>query len=356
LAIPEGSVVAGSRRRVGADATERRSTRRGLLLAAASLLVGLYPRTAPAQQKPKAAVIGWLAASSMQSKSVLGNRAAFREGMAALGWKEGVDYVIETRSAEGRPERFPDLARELGALRPALVVATSLLTARVLAENAPGIPIVMAGGTNPVAAKLAASYARPGGMVTGITTLPTELAEKLLELLVTVESRVKLVGFFIPGNVRNEPSRGALDAAHRSATRYKVAVQIAHPTTWEEIERDVQACAARGAQALIVMASPLLNAERSRILRLARAQRWPVVAQSTPWAEDGALLSYGAAPLAPVRRAAWYADRILNGAKPGELPIEQPREFELAVNLKTAKALGIVIPQSILLQATRVIE
>ncbi|MCC7486677.1 MAG: ABC transporter substrate-binding protein [Burkholderiales bacterium] len=334
----------------------RRSTRRRLLLGAAGLLAGLSPRIGPAQKKPKAAVIGWLVTGSMSSQGPGRNLAAFREGMAALGWKEGVDYVIEARSAESRPERHHDLARELAALRPALMVAGSLQVAQVLASSAPGIPIVMAGGSNPVAARLAASYARPGGMVTGITTLPTELAEKLLELLVAIEPGVKRVGVLVPFNTRKEPSKGPLDAARRSAARYKVEAHIAHPTTWEEIERDVQGFSALGAQALIVMASPLLSTERTRILRLAQAQRWPVVAQTTPWVEDGALLSYSAASPAHYRRAAWYADRILKGAKPGDLPIEQPREFEIALNLRTAKALGITLPQSILLQATRVIE
>jgi putative ABC transport system substrate-binding protein len=331
------------------------SARRKLLLGAAGLLAVFSPLAASAQRPSKAAVIGWLNVGG-QSKGATENLAAFREGMAALGWKEGTGYVIEARTAEGRPERLQDLARELAALRPALMMATSLQTAEVLARSAPGIPIVMAGGTNPVAAKLAASYARPGGMVTGITTLPTELAEKLLELLVAVESEVKRVGFLIPFNTRKESSKGALDAARRSAARYKVEAHIASPTTWEEIERDVRVFAARRVRALIVMASPLLSAERTRILRLAQAQRWPVVAQSASWAEDGALLSYGAKTAVHYRRAAWYADRILKGAKPGDLPIEQPREFELAVNLRAAKALGITVPQSILLQATRVIE
>ena len=334
----------------------RRSVRRRLLLAAAGLSIVFAPHSVTAQRRSKAAVLGWLVTGAGQSQSAAANLAAFREGMAALGWKDGVEYAVETRYAEGRPERHHDLERELAALRPALIVATSLQAAQALAKSAPGIPIVMAGGTNPVAAGLAESFARPGGMVTGITTLPTELGEKLLEFLVEIEPRAKRVGFLIPFNSRKEASSGPLDAAHRSADRYMVEPHIAHPTTWEEIERDMQAFAARGIQALIMMASPLLTAERARILRRARAQRWPVLAQSAPWAEDGALLSYGASMPVIYRRAAHYADRILKRAPPGDLPIEQPTKFDLVVNMKTAKALGITIPQSILVRADRVIE
>lgn len=331
--------------------------RRRLLLGAAGLPLLLSLPCARSQVPQKPVVIGWLHVASLQSPGPASALAAFKEGFAEHGWKEGVHYRIEARSAENHPERLRDLAVELAAVKPALVIATSAQTAGILARNAPGIPIVQATGTNPVETRLAESLARPGGMVTGITNLATEVSEKLLEFLVAIEPKVKRVGFLVPYRAGGkEPSRGSAAAATRSAARFEVEAHIAYPTTPEGIDEALQGFASLGVQGLVVMASPLLTAGRKRIIAAAVRQRWPLVAQSTGWAQDGALLSYGANQRANFRRAAYYADRILRGAKPGDLPIEQPREFDVAVNLKTARALGIRIPQSVLVQATRVIE
>ena len=329
--------------------------RRRILLAAAAAwpMMGWTARAA-AQSKRAPIVIGWLHLGSREAGA--STFVAFKEGLAGLGLKEGAQVLIEARWADSRVDRLPALAEELAAKKPAVIVASSAQTATVLVKAAPNTPIVQATGTNPVETGLAASLARPGGMVTGLTNLASELSEKLLELLVAVAPKVKRVGFLIHFSASGRIMPSQLDAARRSASRYSVEAHFAHPTKPEEIEPAFAALARQGVQALIVMPTPFFAVERPRIISLAQAHRWPIVATAARWAEQGGLLSYGIDNLANFRRAAWYVDRILKGTKPGDLPFEQPTKFELAVNLKTAKALGLVIPQSVLLQATQVIE
>ena len=355
---PEQSCGAvGVLQRIGPDAICA-SSRRSLLVAIGSLPLALMPSAVRAQKPSKPVVIGWLQVSAIQAAGTARNLAAFKDGLAALGWREGIQYVIEVRSAEGRPERLSELARELAAFRPALLIATSGQTASILEKFAPGTPIVQVVGTNPLENMRAESLARPGGMTTGMTSYTTELGEKLLEFLVAIEPKAKHIGFLVPFSTHapHKASHGPLEAARRSALRFKVKAEIAHPATPEEVERALKEYAVRGVQALIVMSSPLTNAERPHIMRFAQAQRWPVLAQTAAWPRQGALLSYAADTRANYRRAAHYADRILKGAKPSDLPIEQPSKFELILNLKVAKALGLTVPQSVLVQATQVIE
>ena len=307
---------------------------------------------AQAQAKQKPVMIGWLHAGTREAGAPF--VAAFKEGLSALGWREGTHVVIEERWAEGRFERLPVLARELAARKPAVLVATSAAVVTRLADAAPNIPIVQASGTNPVGTRLAKSLAQPGGMVTGITSLSHELSEKLVEMLVATAPAVKRVGFLLDGNLRTPETW--MDPARRSAAQYAVEAYFAQAATAEEIEPAVSTLAKQGAQALIPLPSPFLASQRASIIKHTQAQRLPVVGSLRVWAEQGALLSYGADTSENYRRAAYYVHRILKGAKPGNLPIEQPTKFELVINLKTAKALGITIPQSILVRADRVIE
>jgi ABC-type uncharacterized transport system substrate-binding protein len=223
------------------------------------------------------------------------------------------------------------------------------------AKEAPGIPIVMGSAADPVAGGLAASLARPGGMVTGVTNVVTNIIEKQLELLLLAAPRLRRIGFLIDSNnvlrvVTNEVTR-------RSAAQYpQVKAFFVEVANREEIEPAISRLARDNTEGLIVMASPLLMNERQRIIKLALARRWPVIALQREFANEGALLTYGSDVAANFRRAATYVDKILKGAKPGDLPIEQPTKFELVVNMKTAKALGLTIPQSILVRTDRVIE
>jgi putative ABC transport system substrate-binding protein len=322
-----------------------------LLLAAAAWPALAWTGKAFAQTKKAPVVIGWLSLGSRESGvHVL---AALKEGLAALGWKEGSQIILEERWADGRADRLPSLAKELAAKKPAVIVAAGLRAAVDAAKGASKIPIVMAAGGDPVATGLVASLARPGGMVTGVTGLTISLTEKYLELLLAAAPKLRRVGFLAYSHNPNKAQ--LMEAARRSAAQYSVEARFAEAGKAEEIEPAMSRLAKEGAQALVVLTGGLFTTERQRIVKFALAQRWPV-AGGAGLATAGALLSYSADALANFRRAAYYVDRILKGAKPGDLPIEQPTKFELVVNLKTARAIGLTISQDLLFRADKVIE
>jgi putative ABC transport system substrate-binding protein len=345
-----GHIHAGLRRRVRADDT-RRSTRRRLLLAGV-----VWPAvgwTGPVfAQRKLPVVIGWLHPGS---RTLTGRRLTdFKEGMAALGWQEGSNYVLEERWAEGRMDRLRAFAEELKVKKPAVIVA-GVGAVIVAAKAAPDVPVVQMQGGSPVAAGLAASLARPGGMVTGVTNVVAEVSEKYLELLLAAAPKLQRVGFLV------DLMSGGYDAhmknARRAIERYRVEARFAEAAKREDLDPALSRLVKEGVQGLVITPSAgLFIAERSRIVKFALAQRWPVVGGPSTFAEVGALISYSADSSALHRRAAWYVDKILKGTKPGDLPIEQPTKFELVINMKTAKALGLTISQSILVRAEKVIE
>ena len=349
--VKDGRYRAALTRRVRAD-TPSYSTRRALLLAAAAWPALAWAGGVLAQTKKVPVLIGWLNGGSRESNAHL--FAAFKEGLAALGWKEGSQVLIEDRWADGRSERLQPLAQELAAKRPVLIVAAPATAVRAAAKGAPNTPIVMATGGDPVAPGLVASLARPGGMVTGVTNVNTELTEKYLELLLAAAPKLRRVGFLQDPTTLNP---GLFkEAARRSVAQHSVEARFAEAASPEEIEPAILRLEKEGAQALIVFATQTFLVERRRIVKLALARRWPVIAGQREWTDEGALLSYGSDPSANYRRAAYYVDRILKGAKPGDLPIEQPTKFELVINMKTARAIGITISQDLLFRADKVIE
>jgi putative ABC transport system substrate-binding protein len=275
--------------------------------------------------------------------------------MAALGWKEGSNYTLEEHWADGRVELLPGLAGELAAKRPAVIVASSGDAMIAAAKLAPKIPIVQANGRSPVDEGLAKSLARPGGMVTGISNLSGELDAKRLEMLLAVAPKLRRLGFLLDiGTSRYDEY---MKNARSAAEHYHLEARFAEVGKAEDIEPAMALLAKEGVEGLDVLSSAgLFNHERKRIITLALAQRWPVVGRGPGWVRTGALLSYSASLLVLYRRAAYFVDRILKGAKPGDLPIEQPSRFALVVNLKTAKALGLTIPRWVLLHADTVIE
>ncbi len=274
--------------------------------------------------------------------------------MAALGWKEGTNYVLEERWADGHADRLPSLATELTAKNPATIVSAAGRATIAATKAAPAIPVVQADGPSPVAVGLAKSLARPGRMVTGRTNISTEVAEKYLEFLLAAVPRLKRIGFLIDSTSANYAVH--VKTARRSAEQHRIEVRFAEAAKAEELEAAVSRLRKDGVQGLVVLPSSWFTAERTLIIKLALAHRWPVVAGPLSFATDGALLAYSHDVLASFRRAAYYVDRILKGAKPGDLPIEQPTKFELAISMKTAKALGLTIPQELLLRADKVIE
>lgn len=297
-------------------------------------------------------LIGWLHSGGRDSQGPL--LAALKEGLAALGWKEGSQFRIEDRAADGKRDRLLSLAQELAAKKPALIVAVSLRAATQAAKAAPETPIVMVATGDPVAAGLVTSLARPGGMVTGLAGFSADLAGKHLELLLAAAPKLKRIGFLADFPSPNRAA--AMEAARRSAAHYAVEASFAEVASPEEIEPAISRLAKEGAQALVVLPGTLLAAQRPRIVRLGLAHGWPIVAGLRSFALEGALLSYGSSAEARFRRAAYYVDRILKGANPGNIPIEQPMTFEFVVNLKTAKALAVTIPPWILLHADEVIR
>jgi putative tryptophan/tyrosine transport system substrate-binding protein len=312
-----------------------------------------WPIAAGAQQQgQRPALIGWLCLQPRETGEHL--LVALKEGLATLGWKEGTQFVVEERWADGQVGRLQPLAEELAATKPKIIVAFPVLPVRAVAKAAPDTPIVFAATADPVAAGLAKSLAHPGGMITGISNVVQDITPKHLELLIAVLPELRRVGFLADST---NPARGQLrEAADRSVAQYKVKEiyeEVARPA---EIDAAISRLADGGARALVVIASPVLVSERQRILRLAAAQRWPVIGWSREWPVDGALMSYGVNVSDSLRRAAFYIDKILKGANPGDLPVEQPSKIELIINLKTAKALGLDVPLHLQQLADEVIE
>lgn len=277
----------------------------------------------------------------------------FKEGLSELGWREGTHFVLEAHWSEGRVDRLPALARQLAMKKPAVVVAASSHAVAAAAKAAPRTPIVQASGSDPVVSGFAASLARPGGMITGVTNMGGDLNVKFIELLAALAPKMRRVGFLVDSTVyaRNQ----VLETGRRSATQYSIEALFEEAGKPEEIEPALGRLANRGIHALIVTTGPLFSTERQRILDIAAARRWPIIG-GPGWAEGGGLLSYGVDTASNFRRAAYYVDRILKGAKPGDLPIEQPTKIQLVVNRKTAKAFGLTVPQELILRADKVIE
>ncbi len=273
--------------------------------------------------------------------------------MAALGWKLGTHYVLEERHADARVDRLPALAQEIAAKTPAVIVADPTTSARAAAAAAPTTPIVLANG-DPLAQGLVTSLARPGGMITGLSNVTSDMNYKVLELLVEVQPKLQRVGFLADSS---SPSHSALVAnVRRAAERLRVEAVIGDLARPEDIEPAFVRLAKDKVQGLVILAGAWFYPQYPKILSLAAVQRWPVVSTVGGGTRQGGLFSYGPDRDALIRRSAYYVDRILKGAKPGDLPIEQPSTFQLVLNMKTAKTLGIVIPQSMLIRATEVIE
>jgi putative ABC transport system substrate-binding protein len=329
----------------------RRSTRREFLIAAAAWPALAWAGAAFGQSKKPPILIGWLNSSSRErDASTLG---AFKEGMAALGWKEGANYALEERWA-GQLSRLPTLAGELAAKKPAVIVAALTPAVRAAAKASPDIPVVQANGTAVLASGLAKSLARPGGMVTGVTNIASEVSEKKLELLLAAAPKLKRIGFL--ADPTSSVSVAYIKTVPRAAEHFRVEARVAEAAKAEELEGAISRLAKEGVQALVVSVSGWFTSERARIVKLALAHHWPMIAGSSFYAQEGALLSYGVDTLALYRRSAYYVDRILKGAKPGDLPIEQPTRFELVLNMKTAKALRLEIPREFAVRVDRVIE
>ena len=271
-----------------------------------------------------------------------------------LGYGEGRNMAFEYRSAEGRSERLPQLAMELVRGRPDVLIAGfGTLTAQAAKAATMTIPIVFTTVGDPVGAGLVASLGRPGGNVTGLSGL-TEIGGKHLQLLQELNPGKQ--GFAVLMNPETPFTRLALKEIRTAAEANRIRLEVLEARSADEVPRVIQGAAMAGVGGLLVLPDPLTFSLRREIVDLAAKFRLPAVYPSREWAELGGLVSYGADRRQVYRRAAEYVDRILKGAKPGDLPVEQPAKFELVLNLKTAKALGLTLPPSLVLQADQVIE
>ncbi len=279
---------------------------------------------------------------------------AFKAGMNALGYAEGRDYVIEHRSAQSDLTRLPALAAELVALKVDVIVSSSTPSAVAASKATREIPVLTTTAGDPVGSGLAASLARPGGNITGLTGLTSELFVKRLDLLRQLLPRMSRVGFlYDPNNRSNALSLTRFESACAQLKLQSIRAPMRKP---EEMEAAFKTLSRHQAHGLIVTQTATSIALRKSIIEYAGKHRLPAAYGNSDWVEAGGLFSYAPDPTDLFRRAAAYADKIFKGAKPGDLPIEQPMRFEFVLNMKTAKALGLKISNSILVQATRVIE
>ena len=314
-----------------------------------------WPLGASAQQTAKVPRIGYLAANLATAPQLT---EAFRQGLHDLGYLEDRNVVIEYRDAEGKLERLPALATELVALKVDVIVTAAGTRAALVARQATrALPIVFIAVGDPVTSGLVTSLARPGGNVTGLSLLFPELVGKCLEYLkqaVPGVSRVTVL--WEPSAVAERTEKDILKAAEVAARALGVRPQFIEARGPADIDRAFSEMARAHAGALTVLSTPMFARERRRLVDLAAKNRLPTMFSFREYVDAGGLMSYGPKLADLVRRAATYVDKILKGAKPADLPVEQPTKFELVINLKTAKSLGLAVPPSLLARADEVIE
>jgi putative tryptophan/tyrosine transport system substrate-binding protein len=333
------------------DSTMRLSAIGLILTLALGILTA--PLTAEAQQAPKVHRIGTLSAlGTTPGRNPFVE--AFLEGMRTLGYVEGQNFVLEYRGAEGQFEGFPDLAAELVRLKVDVIVAQGTPAALAAKHATTMIPVVMVGVGDPVGSGLVASLARPGGNITGLSNLSPELVGKQLEFLKDVRPTVSRVA--VLWNPANPAHALLVRAADVAAQALGVQLHIVEGRGPDAFDSTFAAMTSAHAGALLVLADNIFFEHRRRLAELAAMSYLPTMHQDGRMVEAGGLISYAASVPDVWRHGATYVDKILKGAKPADLPVEQPTKFELVINLKTAKALGLTIPPTLLFQADEVIR
>ena len=327
----------------------RSSPALGVAAVLATVLVATGSLVAEAQPRPK---VGFLSANS--AAAMAARVEAFRSGLRDLGYVEGRNVVTEYRYADGKIDRLGALAAELVQGRPDVIVTEGTTATRFAKGATAAIPIVMAQDPDPVATGFVASLAKPGGNITGLSNFRPELGGKRLQLLKEILPTLARVAVIAssttPGNAQT--LREVEAAAAANAVRLHVLDVLAP----KDIEPAFRSASHARADALLVLASPVVLSNRKDVAALAAKSGLPAIYYTAEFVEDGGLISYGVNSHDLFRRAASYVDRILKGAKPGDLPVEQPTKLDLAINSKAARALGLTMPATLLLQADRVID
>jgi putative ABC transport system substrate-binding protein len=321
---------------------------KGTLLVLLAILAGSLD--ADAQTTPRFVRVAFLSASSAANDPM---RPAFIEGLREHGYTEGQNLVLESRYVEGRFERLPALATELVRLKCDVIVAVVTQASLAARDATATIPIVMIGVADPVGAGLVASLARPGGNVTGTSGAFTQIVGKQIELLrETFPDVPRISVLWNPGNPVYQALQ--LREAQIAARTLRVDLHLLEARSLADLERVFASIPPR--RPLLVQGDPLFNAHRRRIAELAVARRVPIATGVSDYADAGVLLAYGPSFVDLARRSATYVDKILKGARPAELPVEEPTSFDLVINLKTARAIGVTIPRPVLFRAQRVID
>jgi ABC-type uncharacterized transport system substrate-binding protein len=326
---------------------ERRAFISGIALA-----LFVAPLAAVAQQAPKVYRIGLLWAGSFDSVSMFWKD--FQNTLSERGWIEGRNIVLDRRAADGQLDRLPPLAAELLAANPHVILVSQVPALQAVRKLTSVVPIVMVGIGDPLRYGIVTSLAKPDGNVTGAAFMINELGLKLLGLL--KEALPGLMRVAVVVNPANAGAAPFLEDIRAAAPGLGVTILAVEVTNRPELDRALDGLPQQRPDALLVGAEAFLISNLRRIVDFAASHRWPVVGPSSTFPNAGALLSYSLDSHALFQLAATYVDRLLRGAKPGDLPIEQPTKFELVINLKTAKALGLTIPQSLLQRADEVIE
>jgi len=304
--------------------------------------------SAEAQPQKKVHRIGFLAANRTQRTE------AFRKGLRELGYVEDKNIIVEYRFAEGALNRLPTLADELVRLHVEVIVTAGAAATRPAKGATVTIPIVMANDNDPVGSGFVASLARPGGNITGLSNLSPEISGKQLELLTEILPRLSRLA--ILGELKNSGNTQALKGMEDAAKVFRVQLESFDVRSTADIASGFQAANTARADAILVLGGPLTTAQRAAITELAVKNRLPAIYPQSDYIDAGGLMFYGVSVNDLFRRAAIYVDKILNGAKPADLPVEQPTKFELVINLKTAKQIGLTIPPNVLARADRVIR
>jgi ABC-type uncharacterized transport system substrate-binding protein len=305
-----------------------------------------------AQQRKKVIRLGFLAATSASTEK--SRIEAFRQGMGELGYVEDKNIVIEWRFGEGKLDRLPDLAAELVLLKVDVIVTAGPNSTRAVKEATATIPIVMGLDTDPVGSGVVASLARPGGNITGLSSLQPELSGKRLELLKEIVPRLSHVAVF--GTSVNPGNAQALRETELAAGAFGVKLQYLDVLSPKDIETVFRSASKGRVDAVLLLASPVYISHRKQLADLAVKSRLPAIYNRPEYVEDGGLMAYSPSVDDMFRRAAKYVDKILKGAKPADLPVEQPVKFEFIINLKAAKQIGLTIPPNVLARADRVVR
>jgi len=321
------------------------------LIASFVLFVGVV-EMAQAQQPKKIPRIGYLTAVSLSANAA--RIEALRQGLRELGYVEGKNIIIEWRGADEKPDRLPALAAELVRLKVEVIVSGGPTVTRPVKEATTTIPIVMTFDNDPVGSGFVAGLARPGGNITGLSTLAPDIGGKQLELLKEIIPRLTRVA--VIGTSTQAGNAQSLNEIEVAAGALKVQRQYLDIKDHKDIETAFQAARKGHADAVLVLISPVIFSQRKQIADLAATNRLPAIYPWPEFVEDVGLMSYGVRVTDLDRRAATYVDKILKGAKPGDLPVEQPTKFELVINLKAAKQIGLTIPPNVLARADKIIR